>query len=136
MSSFLCIVADIPGLIEGAHRNRGLGFSFLRHIERCPCIVYVVDLAARSDPVLQFVTLWDELEKYEPGLSRRPHIVLGNKVDLPGANENAARLQEFLNESGEHRETSNLLTVSAKRLLNIDVLLRRLRELFDQHRTP
>jgi GTPase len=125
------VVADIPGLIEGAHRNRGLGFSFLRHIERCQCIVYVIDLA-HSDPTIQLATLWDELERFEPGLSRRPHIILGNKLDLPGAELRAVRLQEFLQDSGHHRD-SRFLTVSAKRSINIKLLLQCLRELYDQH---
>ncbi|XP_031570357.1 mitochondrial ribosome-associated GTPase 2-like isoform X2 [Actinia tenebrosa] len=73
-------VADIPGLISGAHLNKGLGHSFLRHIERCRCLLYVLDIS-QNDPLKQFSSLQQELELYKEGLSRRPAAVVANKID-------------------------------------------------------
>jgi GTP-binding protein len=75
------VVADIPGLIEGASRGKGLGHRFLRHIVRCRALVLVVDLAA-EDPVADLATLRDELAAYDPDLGDRPAIVVGTKADL------------------------------------------------------
>ncbi|KAL4571054.1 hypothetical protein LXL04_017804 [Taraxacum kok-saghyz] len=86
-------VADIPGLIKGAHENRGLGHAFLRHIERTKVLAYVVDLSAGLDgrkgvpPWEQLRDLVLELEFYCEGLSGRPALVVGNKVDETGASE-------------------------------------------------
>ncbi|KAL6967521.1 hypothetical protein U1Q18_033329 [Sarracenia purpurea var. burkii] len=89
----LVTVADIPGLIRGAHENRGLGHAFLRHIERTKVVAYVVDLAAALDgrkgipPWEQLRDLVLELECYREGLSDRPSLVVANKVDEEGAEE-------------------------------------------------
>jgi GTP-binding protein len=78
------IVADVPGLIEGAHRGAGLGHQFLRHVSRTRVLVHVVDLAA-DDPLGQLATVEQELALYAPALRARPAIVAGNKMDLPEA---------------------------------------------------
>ena len=78
------VVADIPGLIAGAHRGAGLGHEFLRHIERTRLLVHVVDLAG-GDPMAQLATVREELARYSPPLDRRPVIVAANKIDLPEA---------------------------------------------------
>lgn len=85
-------VADIPGLIEGAHEGVGLGHDFLRHIERCRLMVFVLDMAGSEgrDPVEDFQKLRTELDLYQSELSKRPLIVVANKMDLPGAKENLA----------------------------------------------
>ena len=75
------VVADVPGLIEGASEGRGLGHRFLRHVTRCRALVYVVDLSS-DDPAADLSTLRAELEKYDPSLSRRPSVVVGTKRDL------------------------------------------------------
>lgn len=75
------VVADIPGLVEGASEGRGLGHRFLRHITRCRALVLVVDLAA-EDPAADLATLRDELAAYDPDLAVRPSIVVGTKADL------------------------------------------------------
>jgi len=75
------VVADIPGLIEGASEGRGLGHRFLRHIVRCRALVLVVDLAA-EDPIADLGILRDELAAYDPELAERPTIVVGAKADL------------------------------------------------------
>ena len=81
-SSF--VMADIPGLIEGAHNGTGLGHRFLRHIERCRLLVHIVDVSGSEgrDPKQDFVTINNELEKFNPDLAKRPMIVVGNKCDL------------------------------------------------------
>ncbi|GAY38099.1 hypothetical protein CUMW_034140 [Citrus unshiu] len=86
-------VADIPGLIKGAHENRGLGHAFLRHIERTKVLAYVVDLASGLDgrkgikPWKQLRDLIIELEHHQEGLSDRPSLVVANKIDEDGAEE-------------------------------------------------
>ena len=82
-------VADIPGLIEGAHANVGLGHDFLRHIVRCKLLVFVLDMAGSEGrgPLEDLQKLRRELDLYDPKLSERPWIVVANKMDLPGALE-------------------------------------------------
>ncbi|HAR65638.1 MAG TPA: GTPase ObgE [Lentisphaeria bacterium] len=91
-------IADIPGLIEGAHLNVGLGHEFLRHIERTHVLAYVLDLSAIDgiSPLDAFRSLQAELEHYLPGLSDRPSIVVANKTDGDDAAENLAELREAL----------------------------------------
>jgi GTP-binding protein len=80
------IVADIPGLIEGAHLGQGLGIRFLRHIERTKLLVHVVDISPYSgrDPVADFKVLMKELEAFSPAVAARPQILAANKIDLLG----------------------------------------------------
>jgi GTPase len=78
------VVADIPGLIAGAHRGTGLGMEFLRHIERTRLLVHVVDLSG-EDPEADLATVERELARHTPSLHRRPTIVAANKLDLPEA---------------------------------------------------
>src|SRR5579859_5964349 len=89
------VLADIPGLIAGAHTGAGLGHRFLRHVERAPILVHVVD-ASRPDVLDAYRTVRDELEAYKPELAQKPEIIAANKVDLPGAREGLARLREAL----------------------------------------
>ena len=83
-------IADIPGLIEGAHRGVGLGHDFLRHITRCRVLLFVVDVAGSEDrnPIEDLQNLRREIDLYDPTLSQRPWFVIANKMDLPGAPEN------------------------------------------------
>ena len=123
MWSNVFLVADIPGIIENAHLNRGLGFSFLRHIERCYCLLFIVDLSA-TDPCQQLGVLRHELEQYEAGLSQRPHVIIGNKIDLPDTEDNADRLREFVGSS------ATVVTISAKRRTNVDTVSRIVKEMY------
>jgi GTP-binding protein len=84
------VVADVPGLIEGAHQGKGLGDRFLRHVSRCRALVYVVDLAA-PDPAADLATVRGELEAYDRALADRPSIVAATKADLVPAGELEAR---------------------------------------------
>ena len=87
-------IADIPGLIEGAHRNLGLGHDFLRHITRCRLLLFVVDAAGSEgrNPIEDLQNLRREINLYDPTLSQRPWFVIANKMDLP-ARENLEALR-------------------------------------------
>ncbi|MFA6815343.1 MAG: GTPase ObgE [Lentisphaeria bacterium] len=87
-------IADIPGLIEGAHDNVGLGHAFLRHIERCTIFCYVLDMAGTDgrDPLNDLTALRQELDLYENGLAKRPFVIVANKMDMPESEENYKRL--------------------------------------------
>ncbi len=89
-------IADIPGLIEGAHRGVGLGHEFLRHITRCPILIFVIDVAGSEgrSPVEDLQNLRKEIDLYDPMLSPRPWLIVANKMDLPNANENLETLRE------------------------------------------
>jgi GTP-binding protein len=91
------VLADVPGLIAGAHLGAGLGHRFLRHVERAPILVHVVD-ASRADAVEAYETVRKELEAYKPELLDKPEIVVANKLDLPGARGGYARLRGVLSD--------------------------------------
>ncbi len=98
-SSF--VMADIPGLIEGAGEGVGLGHDFLRHVDRCRLLLHVVDVSGSEgrDPVEDFETINRELETFHPGLSKRPQIVAGNKCDM-ASEEQIARFREYVESKG------------------------------------
>src|SRR5204863_2798907 len=89
-------IADIPGLIEGAHRNVGLGHDFLRHITRCRLLIFVVDIAGSENrsPIEDLQNLRREIDLYDARLSQRPWHIIANKMDLPAAAENLRALQQ------------------------------------------
>ena len=89
-------IADIPGLIEGAHRGVGLGHEFLRHITRCRILVFVIDVAGSEgrNPIEDLQNLRREIDLYDPALSSRPWLVVANKMDLLGAERNLRAVQE------------------------------------------
>jgi len=89
------VMADIPGIIEGASEGKGLGLEFLKHIERTKLILYVIDLASFRDPVYQFKTLQKELKKYSEKLANRPYAMALNKVDV--ASEKVKEFFEKMN---------------------------------------
>ncbi len=117
-------VADIPGLIEGAHRNVGLGHDFLRHISRCSIFLFVVDAAGvdRRDPVSDIQILRQELKLYDERLVERPWLIVANKMDLP----EAAGGLEALRTRFPKQE---ILPISADTGLGLDELKQRLCEL-------
>ena len=90
-SSF--VMADLPGLIEGASEGRGLGHEFLKHIERCRLIIHVLDMG-REDPLNDYEVINEELKRYPGNLSERPQIVVANKMDLDNAPENLERFKK------------------------------------------
>ena len=114
-------VADIPGLIEGAHADVGLGHDFLRHIVRCKLLVFVEDMAGSEgrEPLDDLQKLRKELDLYDPKLSERPWIVVANKMDLPDAKE---RLKGF---KKRYRKIE-ILPISAQGGEGIDALKERI----------
>jgi len=94
------VMADLPGLIKGAHQGAGLGLQFLRHIERTKVIVHVIDMAAVEgrDPYEDFLTINEELARYKMRLSERPMIIAANKMDLPNAEANLRDFKKRLKE--------------------------------------
>jgi len=89
-------IADIPGLIEGAHRGVGLGHEFLRHITRCRILIFVIDVAGSEgrNPIEDLQNLRREIDLYDLALSSRPWLIVANKMDLPDAERNLRVLQE------------------------------------------
>lgn len=118
-------VADIPGLIAGAHRNRGLGISFLRHIERCVCLLYVID-CSMPEAHHQLDVLRHEIEQYNELLLARPSAVVANKMDEPSARDNLVTLQEHV----DHLKLP-LFPISAKERSGIVPVLKHIRLLYD-----
>ncbi|SHH49710.1 GTP-binding protein [Caloranaerobacter azorensis DSM 13643] len=99
-SSF--VIADIPGLIEGAHIGVGLGHEFLRHVERTRLLVHLIDASGLEgrDPIDDFYKINEELKKYSPKLADKPQIVVANKMDLPQARENFPRIKQEMDRLG------------------------------------
>jgi GTP-binding protein len=104
------VVADIPGLIEGAHRGVGLGFQFLRHIERTSILLHLIDISemGEGDPIENFKKINKELELYNPLLMKRPQVVVGTKNDIAGDGTRLNRLSQYCKKEGVH-----FFTVSA-----------------------
>ena len=95
------VIADIPGLIEGASEGVGLGHAFLRHVDRCRMLVHIVDVAGSEgrNPVEDFEKINLELERFNPELSERPQIVVGNKIDL-ATDEQRESFREYIEAQG------------------------------------
>jgi GTP-binding protein len=117
-------VADIPGLIEGAHLNVGLGHEFLRHIVRCKLLLFVLDMAGSEgrNPIEDLGTLREELKLYDPSLAKRTWLVIANKMDLLEAAENLKAFKRRFRK----RE---VIPISAGNNEGIDALKARLQEL-------
>ncbi|MBQ6326265.1 MAG: Obg family GTPase CgtA, partial [Clostridia bacterium] len=113
------VLADIPGLVEGAAQGVGLGHAFLRHVERTRMLLHVLDIAGSEgrDPLADYDAIMKELEAYGD-LKNRPMIVVANKMDLPGAEENLKRLRDKLAGTG-----IDIYPVSAATRQNFDALL-------------
>jgi GTPase len=96
-------IADIPGIIEGASEGKGLGFQFLRHIERCRILLYIIDLDKESidECVQEMNSLFQEIKDYDEELFHQSSIVCGNKIDTPRGEKNAILFQKYL-ETTEH----------------------------------
>lgn len=89
-------IADLPGLIEGAHQGKGLGLNFLRHIERCRVLLHVVDMASHRDPVYAYQSILKELKAYSEDLLEKPTLIVASKMDEPSSEENLKKLKTFL----------------------------------------
>jgi GTP-binding protein len=99
-------VADVPGLIEGAHRGQGLGHQFLRHLERTKVLVHVVDISGASgrDPADDLETVRTELRLFQPALAAKPQLVAANKMDAvdPGDDNTSAGVAALAARAAEH----------------------------------
>ncbi|GAA5416163.1 GTPase Obg [Paraliobacillus ryukyuensis] len=113
------VIADLPGLIEGASEGIGLGYQFLRHVERTRVIVHVIDMAATEgrDPYQDFLTINEELQAYDKTLLDRPQIIVANKMDMPEAQDNLALFKEELTEAYPIYPISTLTKEGLRELL-------------------
>ena len=125
-SSF--VMADIPGLIEGAWQGTGLGHQFLRHVERCRMLVHIVDVSGSEgrDPIEDFKTINSELEKFNPELAQRPMIVAGNKCDM-ATDEQIEEFKQFVNSEGY-----DFFPIMAAIRYDVDPLLKKIQEMLSQ----
>ncbi|MGF9700857.1 MULTISPECIES: GTPase ObgE [Paenibacillus] len=125
------VMADLPGLIEGAHEGIGLGHEFLRHVERTRIIVHVVDMSGSEgrDPFEDWVKINDELKLYNPVLAERPQIVAANKMDMPESEEN---LEQFMQKVREIQPDIEIMPISSLTRKGIQELLYRAADLLDQ----
>ena len=122
-------ISDLPGLIHESHLNRGMGAQFLTSLQRCACLMYVIDLSA-NDPVGQFETLVRETELHRKGMSERPHLVFGNKTDTQQGRDNADMFARFLASS---RPETKLVLGSAQGGEGLEELRKELRLLHDNY---
>jgi GTP-binding protein len=106
------VVADIPGIIEGAHGGAGLGLKFLRHVERTSLLLHVLDLSVPSprDPTAEYEALNRELALFDASLSRKPQILALNKTDMPAAKERLPRVQRYFRKRGQEVHPISALT--------------------------
>ncbi len=115
------VVADIPGIIEGAHQGRGMGIEFLKHVERTRALLHIIDFAAVDgrDPLSDYQKLNQELSMYSRTLMEKEHLIAANKMDIPEAKEN---LKKF-----KRKVKKEIFPISAVTGEGIDALLNRLR---------
>ena len=109
------VMADLPGLIEGASEGKGLGHEFLKHIERCGLIIHVLDMS-REDPINDYEVINDELKKYPGNLENRPQIIVANKMDMDEEHINLNRFKEKYPEL-EVYETTTIINEGLKPVL-------------------
>lgn len=123
------VVADLPGLIEGASSGQGLGHQFLRHIERTRVILHVIDMSGMEgrDPFTDYQTINKELGQYKEDLLLRPQIIVANKMDLPEAKDNLALFKEELNDP-----SIQIIPISAYTKDNMQELLYKTADLLEQ----
>ena len=115
------VIADIPGLVEGAHEGVGLGRGFLRHVERCELILHIVN-GDSVDPVADFKAINRELLLFSPTLASKPQVVVVNKVDLPRVADKLEGLLQLLRKEMTHKR---LLSMSAAARIGIDEVIER-----------
>ncbi|MFA6119567.1 MAG: GTPase ObgE [Parachlamydiales bacterium] len=113
-------VADIPGIIKGAHQNKGLGIAFLKHIERTSILIFVVDISSQ-DPISDFEILIDEINSYSKDLLNKPFLTILNKIDLD-QEENIKNFKKFY-----PFKEDTLVELSALNRLGFDVLVKKLK---------
>jgi len=130
------VLADIPGLIEGAHRGEGLGHDFLRHIQRTRVLIHLLD-GLSDEPILDFAQINSELALFDPALGDKPQIVVLNKMDLPDVKEKWPEIKALLQERGYH----DVFSISAITRQGLKPVLYRASKLLEEapvyeYRTP
>jgi len=131
------VMVDIPGIIEGASRGAGLGFDFLRHVERVRLLLCLVDLAplSGSSPWEDFSILRGEFSQYSEALSRKPFFVVGTKLDIPGARENWEKFRQVIAQN--RLEGVAISAVTGEGVADLlDRVVAKLRELKDEPEIP
>ena len=113
------VMADLPGLIEGAHQGIGLGYQFLRHVERTRVIVHIIDMAAIEgrDPYEDYLTINKELKEYDQKLMSRPQLIVANKMDMPGADDNLKKFKNKLDDNVDIYPISTITKEGVRDLL-------------------
>lgn len=124
------VMADIPGLIEGASEGVGLGHDFLRHIERTKILVHVLDVSGMEgrDPIEDYEKINEELRKYSEKLSRKKQVIAANKIDMLGDSDNLERLKAYMDERGQE-----VYPICAMTGEGLEVLLERLWDLLETY---
>jgi len=123
------VVADIPGLIEGAHEGHGLGDQFLRHVERCSVLVHLVDLSTGEHPEKDAATIAHELERYSTELAQKPRVIVGSKLDS-AIEGNSKKLRAYAKKQGY-----DYLEISAVVGDGVRDLVRKLARFVREHQT-
>jgi GTP-binding protein len=115
------VLADMPGLIEGASQGVGLGIEFLRHIERTRVLLHVIDMSGVEgrNPIEDYFTINEELEQYDLKLRERPQLVIANKMDMPKSEENLAKFKEELKKANEDIEVFEVSALTQRGLNNV-----------------
>ncbi|MBI2252887.1 MAG: GTPase ObgE [Armatimonadetes bacterium] len=121
------IFADLPGIIQGAHKGKGLGDKFLRHIQRTKILVHLIDLSSINleNPLESYESINKELKEFNPELANKLQIVAGNKVDLENARQNFKIVKEELNKKG-----ISIISISALKTIGIDEFLKKVFEIY------
>ncbi|CAK1226133.1 GTPase ObgE [Fructobacillus tropaeoli] len=132
------VMADLPGLIEGASQGVGLGFQFLRHVERTRVILHLVDMSGieGQDPYVQYKKILTELKEYDPTILERPQIVVATKMDMPDSKELFAKFQEQVQADSGLAKMPEIVSISAVTHDGVDSLLRKTADLLDQAPVP
>jgi GTPase len=124
------VIADIPGLVEGAHKGVGLGFAFLRHVQRNRVLIHLIDGLA-EDPVADYTQINNELALFDPKLGTKPQAVVINKIDLPEVKDRLPKIKADFKKAG-----IEIMTISALARTNVMDVLKKVQELLQQAPEP
>jgi len=129
--NFSFVIADLPGIIEGAHKGKGLGDRFLRHAERTKVLAHVIDMSASEgrDPLADYAQIQKELKSYSGSFSNKEKIVIANKMDLPDAPKHLKRFRK-------QYDDETIIAISAIQKQNLGELINLLKGLLWQENIP
>ncbi|WP_029513643.1 GTPase ObgE [Mycoplasmopsis primatum] len=120
-------IADLPGLIKGASMGKGLGFQFLRHIERCKIIAHIIDFGSvEKDPILDYETIVNELKSYSRILANKQQLIVANKIDMPSAKSHLEKFKKMF-------PNLKIVEISAIERKNLDVLKETIWHMLNDH---